>query len=287
MIGVGIHKITSEKYHKDPCMSPSLSRSIIYDILFHSPAHAWWNHPRLNPGFREKVDEKYDVGSAAHALFLEGFNAVEVIEADDWRKKGTKEQGDKARKIGKIPLLRKQWDKVEEMTLSAISDIKECTELGIDNLSTDGNSELSYIWEEKGVFLRARPDWISKDRKLIIDYKTTGNSANPHDFARQIISCGYDIQAALYTRGVRTLENIEPKFVFVVQETEKPYMCSFIGLPPEFLGMGKSKVEYGIFIWSHCMEKNEWPGYPKQVCWVDPPTWGLAQWEQVAERIGI
>jgi hypothetical protein len=287
MIGVGIHKISNEEYHKDPCIAPSLSRSIIFKLVFHSPAHAWWFHPRLNPAHRQDNDAKYDIGSAAHSLLLEGFNAVSVIDADDWRKKDTKEQRNQAQSEGRIPMLRKQWDIVEEMVLTTAGAIRECKELGVDNLLTDGDSELSYIWEEKGIFLRARPDWISKDRTLIIDYKTTGKSANPADFARQIIACGYDIQAALYSRGVKAIEGIEPKFVFVVQEVEKPYLCSFPGLPPEFLEMGKSKVEYGIFLWRQCMEKKEWPGYPNQVCWVDPPGWALSQWEQIAERICV
>ncbi len=286
-INIGKHKISNELYHQDPCPVPSLSRSTIYELLFHSPAHAWWNHPRLNPDFVEKTEEKFDIGSAAHSMLLEGIDNISVIDAEDWRKKETKEQRELARKEGRTPLLKKQYEATIEMVQAAERQLMTCKELGIKDLRIDGESEILYIWKEKETYLRVRPDWISTDRNLILDYKTTQNSANPSDFSRQIIGCGYDIQAALYSRGMKVIEVAEAKFIFVVQEVEKPYLCSFIGLPPEFLEMGKSKVDYGIFLWEQCMKNNEWPGYPIQVCWVDPPAWALAQWEQMAGRIGI
>jgi hypothetical protein len=287
MLDVGIHKISNEEYYKDLCPEPSLSRSTIQELLFHSPAHAKFNHPRLNPGLVQEEAEKFDIGSAAHSLLLEGIDNCVVIEADDWRKKEAREVRDQARTEGKFPLLKSQYDKTLKMVESAKEQIKGCKELGITDLLTEGDSELSYIWKEKSTFLRIRPDWIFKDRKLIIDYKTTGNSANPSEFSRSIVSNGYDIQAALYSRGVKAIEGIEPKFIFVVQEITEPYLCSFIGLPPEFLEMGKQKVDYGIFLWEQCMTSGIWTGYPQQVCWVDTPAWALSQWEQIAERIGI
>jgi len=287
VLDVGIHKISNEEYHRDPCSKPSLSRSTIYELLFHSPAHAKFNHPRLNPDLVQEESEKFDLGSAAHSLLLEGIDNMVVIDAEDWRKKETKEQRETARKEGKNPLLKKQYNEVLAMVEAVKEQIKGCKELRITDLLKAGDSELSYIWKEKETYLKVRPDWISKDRKLIMDYKTTGNSANPSEFARQIIGCGYDIQAALYTRGVKTIEGIEPSFIFIVQETSKPYLCSFIGLTPEFLDMGKQKVEYGIFLWNQCMESGIWPGYPQRVCYPEPPSWGLSQFEQIAERIGV
>jgi len=46
----------------------------------------------------------------------------------------------------------------------------------------------------------------SKDRKLILDYKTTSQTANPIDLARIFVSMGYDIQNAFYTLGVKAVE---------------------------------------------------------------------------------
>ncbi len=53
------------------------------------------------------------------------------------------------------------------------------------------------------------------------------------------------------------------------------------------MDLGKQKVEYGIFLWHEHLTRNEWPGYPSKVCWVDPPEWALAAWENRAMELGV
>ncbi len=293
-IGIpGVYKISSEIYHADPCIEPSLSRSTVVDLLFRSPAHAAYNHPRLTSGYEPEEDQKFDLGTAAHALLLEGVDNVAVIDAEDWRKKEAKEARDIARGEGKTPLLKRQYIEAKLMVAVASLAITGCPELKIDSLVNDGDAELSYLWKEKiqgfdkDLWLKARPDWISKDRKLILDYKTTQGSANPMEWDRQAVNMGYGIQAALYSRGVKTIEGTDPNFIFVVQEAYEPYICSFIGLLPDFMEMGKSKVDYALFLWQECLTLNKWPGYPNRVAWINAPAWALASWEQRATEIGI
>ena len=64
----GIYELSAEEYHADPCPTPSLSSSIARTLLASSPHHAWWEHPRFNPGRVREEDEKFDLGTAAHAL---------------------------------------------------------------------------------------------------------------------------------------------------------------------------------------------------------------------------
>ena len=283
----GIYNISSEEYQGDPVIEPSLSRSIIKNLIYDTPAHAWINHPRLNPNYQNKENEKFDLGTATHSLLLEGNDNLTIIEADDWRTKAAKELRDQARENGKTPLLTSQYEETLIMVNVAEQQIIECSELGITNLQTNGDIELSYVWKENETWLRIRPDWTSKDRKLIIDYKTISSSANPHDIARHVVTMGYDIQAAFYSRGIKAVEDIEPKFIFIFQETEEPYLCSFITLPPQFMEMGKQKVEYGIWLWKECISRGKWPGYPQKVCWIDPPDWALAAWDNRAMELGI
>jgi len=288
MINVpGVYNISSEEYHADPCEVPSLSRSIMKDLIYRSAQHAWLHHPRLNPSIvpQENV-EKFDIGQVAHALLLEGSDCAALIDGDDWRKKEAREARDKARQNGKIPLLLDQYERVIAMVQVAERAIFNCDELQIGSLKLQGDSEQSYIWCEEDTWLRVRPDWISHDRKLIIDYKTTAVSANPNDLARYIITMGYPLQAAFYSRGVMAVEGTEPKFLFLVQETIEPYLYSFVGLSPELIEMGKQQVEYGIFLWRECMRLNQWPGYPNRVCYIDAPPWALVAWESRASEIG-
>lgn len=283
----GVYQISHADYHADPAPVPSLSRSTITDLLYASPAHAAFNHPRLNAQFKPSDDEKFDLGTAAHELLLAPADNIVVVEASDWRTKEARAEREKARMQGKTPLLREQWEAAQKMVKSVAEQIQGCKELGIDSFVADGQTELSFFWQEEETWLRVRPDWIREDSLLVLDYKTTTGSANPEDIARTIVSMGYDIQAAFYIRGVKAVKGVEPKFIFVFQETREPYLCSFVGLPPEFMEMAKQKVEYGIFLWRECMRNNYWPGYPQQVAWVMPPTWALASWEQRAQNIGV
>ncbi|MDD2657781.1 MAG: PD-(D/E)XK nuclease-like domain-containing protein [Candidatus Pacebacteria bacterium] len=277
----GAYKLSFEDYLADPCPDPSLSRSSIVDLL-DCPARAWFNHPRLNPQPPEEENEtKFDIGKAAHDLLLEGGDSIFLVEGfDDWRKKEAQQARDAARGIGKTPLLEKQYETACQMAAVAAVAIRECTELGITNLRAEGDPELTYIWQEKnGIWCRCRPDWISKDRRLCLDVKTTGKRANPESLSRHISDMGYEIQSAFYLRGIKSIDREEPNFVFLFIEDSPPYMCSFMGLSLEFSDMGDQKVNRAIRLWRECLSSGKWPSYPNRICYADAPPWSLASWE--------
>jgi hypothetical protein len=277
----GVYNITNEEYHSDPCTVPSLSRGTLVDLLYKSPAHAFANHPRFTPQ-KPDNDKKYDIGQSAHGLFLEGIDKCVVVHADDWRTKAAKEQRDAAYAEGKTPLLAKQYDEVVEMVREAKASLAT-SEIGIQIDDEDGKSEQSIFWIEGNIWLRVRPDWNQVSPAMIIDYKTS-ESANPEAFCRKAISLGYDIQEALYKRGFRAIYGIEPRFVFMVQEITKPYLCSFISLDPQFQDEARKKVERGINLWKYCIQTNDWFGYPTRVCHVEMPAWAM-NWESTANYI--
>mgnify|MGYP001136852850 CR=1 FL=1 len=273
----GCHHIPENEYHADPCPVPSLSRSTIKDIL-DCPLKAWMNHPRLNPRYQPKQRAIFDIGHIAHSLFIEGIDKAVSINAEDWRKNATKGEADEARKAGKIPLLKAQYEGVRIMAEEANRQLA-ASELGIQSIHEEGDSELSYIWKERDVWMRVRPDWIRKDRKLILDYKTTSSSARPEEYARIITSTALEIQDSFYRRGVYNIERVLPDFVFMVQEVSSPYLCTFIKLDTLFKEMGEQKVTRGIRLWESCLKSDIWPGYSKKVCTVEPKPWALASWE--------
>ena len=277
----GVYNMPEEEYHSDPCPEPSLSRSTIRDLLFKSPAHVYHNSKRLNPDYEEpSTENKFNLGTAAHALLLEGEDIIEVCDFDSWRTKDSKIARDKAHSNGKTPMLPPEYQKTHAMVDAAIKQIAECEELQISNLQKDGKAEQSFIWKEDGIWMRVRTDWTSNDNKLILDYKTTGMLAAPDKFARHAIDMGYDIQRALYPRGVEAVTGVLPQMVFVVQEDKAPYLCSFISLEPAFIEMGNQKVDAGKTIWKQCLSSGKWQGYPNQVCSVEPPNYAVMQWEE-------
>jgi hypothetical protein len=279
----GRFKMTFEKYLSDPCPNPSLSRSTIKDLISKTPRHAFWNHPKLNPDFKpEESEAKFDIGTAAHSIFLEGDNIAVKIDADDWRTTKAKEARDTARADGKVPLLAKQYDGVMAMVQQAhLALCKSDLSLAIDQ----GDSELTYIWQlADDTYCRCRPDWINKERTIILDYKTTSQLAHPEMFSRNITTYGYDIQDAFYKQGVHAIEETEPTFVFMVQEIEAPYLCAFIELDVQFQDMGEQKVKRGVQIWRECMKSGVWPSYANNIYTIEPPSYALASWEYTKLR---
>lgn len=276
----GIYKTTNENYHHHHCDLPTLSTGAIKDLL-DSPARCWFNHPRLNPDYmRPDHERKFDLGSAVHDYVLENGLRLEIITgAYDWKKKDARELADASHRAGLIPLLAKQYDQIEAIGKSVIRAIKNCSELQITYLQYDGDPELSYVWEEDGVWLKSRPDWISNDKKLILDIKTTGQSADPDSFDRKAVDLGYDIQSALYRRGAKALNGVEPEFVFIVVEIDPPYLACPVSLSAEFQELGRQKVETAIELWRWCLKHDKWPGYEtSRIAWVEAKPYHLADW---------
>src|SRR5262249_25182670 len=152
----GIYSMPLEKYVNDPCPKPSLNSGTAYTLLNQSPAHAYVQHPRLNPSYEGEESSRLDLGTIAHAILLEGDNSrITVIAADNWRTKVAQEARDNARAQGKLPILLKDMDSVTAMVSVAAKAIANSQ---IADDWRDGVSEQTLIWEENGVWFRSRPD---------------------------------------------------------------------------------------------------------------------------------
>lgn len=274
---VAIREMSAADYHADPSDPPSLSSSIAHLLSSQSPAHAWVAHPKLNPDFQREDKGHYDVGTAAHALFLEGDAGVAIVDAPDWRTAAAKEARDQARANGKIPLLAGTFAGIEAMVVAAQRQLD--THAADPPLFTDGKPEQSLVWEELGgVICRARLDWLRDDFATIDDYKTTSKSANPEAYSRALFGIGGDIQAAFYIRGVEALTGRIPAFRWAVQETSPPYALSVIAPGPDVLTIARKKVEHALALWRRCLASDHWPAYTDQVCWAQLPAWEEARW---------
>jgi hypothetical protein len=277
MTAPGIHIMSAEAYHGDPCDRPSLSASIAHILLDKSPLHAWYAHPRLNPDFVRKEEKKFDVGTAAHALLFEDTQPA-IIDAPDWRTKKAQEERDEARAAGLTPLLAKQAVEVTAMVDAVRGQLDE---LDIDPpLFREGTPEKTLVWEDTGgVICRARVDYLHDDYTAIDDMKTAGRSANPFQWTRNTLwSIGADVQVGFNRRAVKKLTGQDAWFRYVVVETAPPYALSIVDLSPAALALADAKVEKAIAIWRRCLDTDVWPSYPQQVVSAEPLPWHEAAW---------
>jgi len=274
----GIYTMLADKYHADPAPEPSLSSSIAKVLLTQSPAHAKLQHPRLNPTFKEEESDRFDIGSAAHSLLLEGDGKMCVVDAKDWRTNAAKEQRDTARANGLYPVLPHQEFGIRTMVKVA-RDFMETTELA--GIFDKGKPEQSAFWRESDTWCRARLDWLADD--VILDYKTT-ESANPEGFSRQIIAMNHHVQAAMYQAGIYRLTGSLLPFIFLVQEITLPYACSLVGLSTPMGTLGERRYYRALKTWKECLKSGNWSSYTNRICYAEPPTWALAQEEEIESQ---
>lgn len=278
----GIYNLTAEQYHADPAPTASLSSSIANILLDQSPLHAWLAHPRLNPAFERETNSRFDLGSAAHMMLLERReDKIVVVKANDWRTNAAKDARAAAQANGQFAILEHQFVDVVAMCQAA-HDYLLTTELS-DMLAT-GDAEQSVLWQEDDLWYRCRPDLISKDRRVILDYKSTASAA-PDFIARQIGRMGYDLQNEMYTRGLQAVgTERRPAFVFLFQEIKKPYACSLASLSNTFIEVGKLKVTHAMKLWQTCVTTDTWPGYSEKILYIDPKPWEAAELDAVDDQ---
>lgn len=261
------------EYLADPALEPSLTRSLITTLLNKSAQMAWFEHPRLNPNPPpDDANRATDIGSAAHALLLEGGGAFEVIDATDYRTKAAQQARDAAREAGKLPILSGAYLAVEQMVGVAKGTLLRA---GIDIRT--GTPEQSIIWQS-GCWLRTRPDWLGGDRKVVVEYKTT--TLTPREWMRGLSSKGYDVQAVMHAAGVNEAYGEQPNVIFAVQNVEPPFPMFLCSLSMLYEELAKRKIARAVDIWSKCLAAQNWPGYPLDVQVIDPLPWQLAAEEE-------
>jgi hypothetical protein len=289
--------IPAEIYHEDLCTGietpPSLSNSIA-QMLTVSPKKAMISHPRLNQNFVGLDDKKFDIGTAAHDAFLEGgtgrtvcvnpqdFPGAKGAIPKGWTTNEIKDERDRLRIHGLIPLFPDDYQKVRDMADAAHEAIAQCEELHGLKMS-DGLPERTLLWTEETasgvIYCRSRIDqtWVAAG--LFMDYKTT-DVATPSAWRRGMNPRGNPFQQAFYTRGFMSALNKKMHGFFMTQETEYPYDCYFSTCAPVKLEAAEKEVDHAMEIWGACMKAQKWPGYPKRIEWVEAQSWEIAEAEE-------
>lgn len=273
----GIYRMTLDEYLADPCPEPSLHATVIHTLSEQAPLHGWARHPRLNPAYVREISSAFDLGTAFHAMLLEGADVFDVVDAPDWKKKAAQQQRAAIRKAGKTPLLigqRAQLGRMQAAVLRALGDYP-----GSPAPFTRGEPERTVIWREpNGVWCRTRPDWLTGDGRHVWDLKTTSGSAHPFEWTRALFTHGVDIQAAMAQRGVRAVLGVTPAVRFVVVETEPPHGVSILSLDAEAEEYARAKVSDAIETWGTCLASGKWPGYTLRTIAAEVPPWLKVKW---------
>ena len=269
----GIHKLSMEEYLNLKAVSSGLCHRVLSQSPFHARLDSPWNDARIQSNHKTA-----DTGSAAHKILLEGTeNGIQIIDADDWRTKAAKELRDAAYAEGRIPMLLFKMDTVRAMVDAAREYLARSEIAGIFDT---GAPEQTLIWNEGETLCKARPDWLTEDRRICLSYKTTAGSANPDSWIRTQLP-QYDMATVFYERGVLAACEVDNTcVVHLVQEQEFPFCCSLIGLDPAYHDLAASRLDRALSIWASCVATSKWPAYPTRICWAEPKAWQQAEAEE-------
>lgn len=247
----------------------ALSSGVAHILLTESPRHA--RHAQQQ---RADSSSEADIGTAIHDLLLEGVDRIERIDARDWRTKNAKELREAARAAGRVPILAHKAEMIE----CAVGAVRHAVALsGMGDVFASGEPECTLLWEEKGVAMKARPDWLNT--RWIIHLKTTSASAEPNSWIRnQLTHSGYDLAAVFYEHAARACRG-ERESVFIVVEQTPPHGVSLIGLSPAMRGLAERKFDLALARWRDCLKLNRFVGFPPTICYAEPLGYQLAEQE--------
>lgn len=258
------NKYTNEQYHA----LPSISKSGL-DLIAKSPAH-------FKAGFQGIGADTARIGTGAHALVLEngkglltGIDRKRASNADkeawdEWfaENGATESIATELKAAEWFPEFERQTGNVivtpsEKGELEAMRD-SVLTVAG--DLFTGGVAEQSILFEHDGVDCRVRPDYMSVDKNVMVDLKSSAD-ASERGFRSSCAKYRYHVQHAMYSAGLMSETQHWPDFYFVVFEKKAPYPAAVYKLNEDAINHGIYLMERDLATYKRCLEDDEWPGY--------------------------
>ena len=180
--------------------------------------------------------------------------------------KAGKEQARQIEAANIKPITHTQWTKAMNVRLAVAQNPV------VSHLLSAGEPEVSVFGqdEETGLQIKGRLDWICPDG-TIVDIKTVGaGKAGPYDFAKQIASFKYHLQAAHYME----LASSE-RFIFVAIEREAPHLVAAYEIDQAALTEGENLRRRALRVVADCVSNDNWPGYTPELQTLSLPAWAF------------
>ena len=253
----------------------ALSAGMVWAMSNDCPLKGWLSSP-WNPN-REVVNANhFDIGTALHLAVLEAeeFEERTVVHGfDDYRKKEAQLIRDVAWDEDKTPLKPSELAVVNGMRDAILSHPVAC------DLLQNGEPERSIVWQWDGLPCKARPDYLSDDRRNVLDLKTT-TTVNPRVVARKAFNEGWHLRAAWYTAAVASINAgvLPDHYLFVVAETKAPHLVEIFELDERALLLGDRLIQKELPRAAECLRTGVWPSYGNgEITKLVLPSWQMAE----------
>ena len=234
--------------------------------LLKAPALLAWRRTHGEP-----PSTAFDLGHVAHALVLGTGLPMYVHDHESLRTKAAREDVDEHRAAGEVPVSRTDWEQMRALADAVL------THPVAGPLLIGGVPEVSAYACLRDVWVRGRFDYWHEDYEdggpLIVDLKTTGDSADPDEFITQAIRYRYELQREWYRAIAKKITGESVGFLHVVVEKRPPHLVSVVRLGADFEEIGRRHVRQALDLYRECQKNRTWPGYASDVEYVDAPDW--------------
>lgn len=220
-------------YHSD---TSRVSKSGL-DLIRKAPK--LYKHQRID-GNGSSDTKSTDFGSAAHCYILEHSQFYERYQIG-------REHGNL------ISLKQDEYDRLVGMK-QALKQHPIAS-----RLLFNGTNEVVHFWTDliTGVDCKMCADCLPATfPNLIVDYKTA-KDAGERGFKSSVRRYRYDVQAAFYLDGCASRN----EFVFVVQETDAPYLIGIYALSADDIETGRQQYRDDLAVYQNCKQNDTWPDY--------------------------
>lgn len=257
--------------------SRGISSSGLQTCIERSPAH--YRYERDNP----QRKDYFDVGNVTHTGVMEPTRLNErlhVVDAPNWTTKAAREERDRVRQREPHKYVLNQSQYAEAMQY--IRSVREASaRFGLDPnpmaLFERAAIEVSFaaIDSATGMTVRARPDALLIQQRLIIDLKTDAD-ASPEGFRRNAHKHGYGMRAHAYIETIAGALQEDPAdwtFLWVVVEKSAPYAVAMYSSTPTLLQLGARDYRKALDLVASCERTGIWPSYSNTIEPLEPPDW--------------
>jgi hypothetical protein len=185
-----------------------------------------------------KSSTVFDVGTAVHAMCLEGEKNLVIRGPETRRGKAWTEAYDEAQANDQTLLTTADYDLARNIADSVLFHPAGQRMAGP---TTVNEASFFATDPDTGLKIKCRPDSLWDAKGVLYDIKTC-QDASPRGVAKDMVTYNYAIQAAFYLHVMDCAGHKADQFVFVNVEKAAPYAVSTNILSPEYLAWGKQKM---------------------------------------------
>lgn len=225
--------------------------------VLRSPAHFWTAEQN------KQSDQSANLGTAVHCL-MEGDGAWgrEIFVMPKVDRRTGKGKADYAAALkdaeGRMVLNEDQANQTRRAAAAILSHKIA------SGLIADTTPEVSLFCEHNNVLWKSRPDAISSQKQIIIDYKTTSD-ARPHVFGKQADRLDYHLSAAMQLDAAEQCYGVNFDYIWIAVELDPPNGVMIYHHDEDSINAGRERYLTAIDMVAEFLETGKAKCYPEKI----------------------